>query len=291
MKANLCFILCITAVILFCSCNGPRYIYSSSPLVSPVAGSKGSTSIDAAYFSHINTSNGFDSTANKDNAFSFDVSNMLTKKIKFFVHGDFKREKNIFPLLTDSAAINIYNGGFDSASVATQRQSAGLGIVYFFNSRGRGKRIVPGIAGSVYLHQVKLKESGLLANNSYERFFNANQLSFSLQGHLLFKINKRINVTYITRIILVKFMTAKTDFTKEEKEITGLHRDGKSGIYPCFIGGYASYQPLRNIPLYCNFQFFNDVALWAQATAKYDPPRSNIKGSGVAIGLSYSFKK
>jgi hypothetical protein len=291
MKDKAVFVFLIVFVIALCACNGPRYIYSSSPLISPVAQNKGSVSIDAAYFSHSNTSNGFDTTANKDNAFGIDISNMLTEKIKLFAHVDFKKEKNIFHLLTDPTAINIYNGGFDSAAVTTQRQAAGIGMVYFFNAQNRSERIVPSIAGSVYLHHMKLKESGILSNNSYDRFFTANQLSLSLQYNLLFRLSERINIAYIARLSLVKFIAAKTNFTQGEKDIAGFHSDGKLDVYPCFIGGYADYRPLRNVPLYFNFQFFNDVALWNKASAKYDPPRSNIKGSGVAIGLSYYFIK
>lgn len=292
MKDKMVFgFLNILIVIAFCACQGPRYIYSSSPLISPVAGEKGTTSIDAAYFSHNSTSNYFDTSANKDNAFGFDISNMVTEKAKLFAHVDFKKEKNIFHLLTDPTAINIYNGGFDSSVVTTQRYAAGLGMVYFFNSQNRSERIVPSIAGSVYLHQMKLRESGILTTSRYDRFFNANQLSLSLQYNVLFKLSERISIAYIARLSFVKFLAAKTDFTQDEKDITGFHSDGKLDVYPCFISGYADYKPLRNIPLYFNFQFFNDVALWDKATAKYDPPRSSIKGSGVAIGLRYYFKK
>ena len=139
-------------VFIFCSCNGPRYIYSSSPLLSPVPLANGSTSVSAGLFTHNKNNENFDSLANRDKAFTFTASHMLGEKIMVGAAVDLKKEESTFATITDSLSKFKYNGGFDSSFVKTSRYTAGLGIVYFLNSADANRSVVPSVAGSLNLH-------------------------------------------------------------------------------------------------------------------------------------------
>lgn len=277
-------LLCITAI-SFCACNGPRYIHSVSPLLSPVPLEKGSTSVAADYFTHNKPA---DSVGDHDNAFAFTVAHMLKKKVMLSATVDVKKEKDVFHFAPDSLYRVTANGGFDSSIVNTKRYTAGLGVSYFFHSPDEGTKTISGIAGSLNLHHMQLAEAGQLKNNPYHRYFNEYQVAFSLQYNILRKLGKRINIAYIARLSFVKLINPKTDFTEEEQFNTGLGQGEKIQVYPSLISGYIGYKPFKNIPLYAEGQLFNEVALWEHTMAKNEKGRPNIKGSGISIGLKYT---
>lgn len=273
--------------VVFCAYSGPRYLYSASPLISPIPLERGATSLDINYFSHAKKS---DSTGNHDNAFVFGASHMIGKKTLIVVSADVKKEQDIFTGRHDSLLRLKYNGGFDSSNVTTKRFRTRLGIVYFFHPPDSDRWVIPSVAGSVDLHRMNLNESGEFNNNRYGRFFDMYQVSLSFQYNLLFRISKQINLTYITRMTQVKFFTPKTDYTREEGFNTGLRQDIKMELCPCFISGYADYKPFKAIPLYLCGQFFNDLVYWKHPAAAFDPGRTYVKGSGISIGAKYVFR-
>ena len=277
-------------VLIFCSCNGLRYIYSSSPLLSPVPSENGSTSVSAGYFTHNKSNENFDSLANRDKAFTFTASHMLGEKIMVAAALDLKKEESTFATITDSLVKLKYNGGFDSSFVNTKRYTAGVGIVYFLSSPGANRLVVPSIGGSLNLHHMQLSESGQLDNNPYHRFFDLYQVSLSLQYNILFKVSSKINLAYAGRLTLVKFFNPQTDFAPSERFNLALNAEGKIQLYPCLISGYASYKPFRNIPFYLESQFFNDFYLQLHQPVGFNLESSNIKGSGIAIGIKYVFR-
>jgi hypothetical protein len=285
MKNIFLYPLFSIGILIFYSCTGPRNLYSVSPLISPVQLKKGAATVEASYLTHSKYSV---PSKSADNGFAASISHMPGKKILAAVSVDLKRDRDVFIKVPDSFQRLIRNGGFDSSIVNTKRSSASLSMVYFFRA-DHHRSFVPSIGASLGLHHMQLAESGQLKNNGYQRFFNDNQLSFSLQYNMLFKIGRRINLAYIGRLTIVKFLTPETDYTKEEGFNSGLNRSKKIEFYPGFFGGYADYRPFKYIPFYITGQFFNDLAVWEHVAAKFDPNRTNVKGSGLSVGLRYIF--
>jgi hypothetical protein len=284
---RLFFLLCLTLAYCLCACNGPRNIYSVSSLLPPVPLQKGASGIDVGYSTHQKTTNYKDSAGNKDYAFSLTLSHMLNKKTMLLAYTDVKNEKNIYTTNLDSLHKLIYNAGFDSSVVYGKRYTAGLGIAYLLKTTGM---VIPSVAGSISLHQMSLREAGTLKGNPYHRFYKMNQLSFSLQGNLLFKFGKRFNLAYINRLTIVQLFKANTDYSADEQYNAGLHQAGKMKVLLCPIALYADFQPIKKIPLSLTGQFFSDYVNWNRMMSEYEPGRTYVKGTGVAVGLRYVVK-
>ena len=116
------------------------------------------------------------------------------------------------------------------------------------------------------------------------------QVSLSLQYNVLFKVSRKINLAYAGRLTLVKFLHPQTDFSPNEKFNLELNAGGKIQLYPCLISGYASYKPFRDIPFYLESQVFNDIYLDLREPGEDDLKSSNVKGSGITIGVKYVFR-
>jgi hypothetical protein len=268
------------------SCMGPRNIYSVSPFVSPVALKKGATAIEANYFTHSRETNARDSTGFHDNCFGLILSHMLKEKVLVYAFMDAKKEKAHYSNSIDSLSNLYYNSGFDSSVVSGKRNTWGAGMEYFFTSHGK---TIKSIAGSFAYQQMAMNDAGLLLQGPYHRFYKTDQLSFSLQGNLLFKINKSFNLAIVSRLTVLHSFIADTDYSSEEKQKTSLE-DGKTQVFFWPAGLYADCRPFKKIPLYIDGQFFNDCAYWNRPMAKYEANRVFIKGTGVSVGLKYTFK-
>jgi hypothetical protein len=251
---------------------------------------KGSTAIEAYYFTHGGQTNVPDSiTGNHDIALGFSFAHMLAPKTLVFGSIDLKKESNHFHdsiALAGDPSFNAYDAGFDSSIVLGNRYTASAGVEFFSKQT---RNISKSVAITMGYHQLNLSESGLLMRNPYERFCKLNQVSLSLQGNLSFKLSKRFEVAWIVRITILNSFKAHTDYSTQEKFNAGL-RDNKVYGFFCPTGLYLHLKPFRNVPFYVNGQFFNDVAFWSRSSAKYEPGRTFIKGTGVATGVQYVFK-
>ena len=279
----------LLSICIFCSCAGPRNIHSTSPFVSPVSLEKGSTAIEASYFTHGGQTNVPDSVSdNHDNALAFSIEHMVSPKTLVFGSMDVKEESNHFRdsiALAGDPSYNAYDGGFDSSIVFGKRYTASVGVEFFSEQT---TNISKSLAITMGYHQVNMNESGLLMRNPYKRFYKLNQVSLSVQGNLLFKVTKRLDVAWIMRITVLNSFKAHTDYSTQEKFNSGL-RDNRVYGFFCPTGFYIHLKPFKNIPFYLNSQFFNDVAFWNRSSAKYEPGRTFIKGTGVSTGMQYVF--
>jgi len=219
--------------------------------------------------------------------FSFD--HMVSPKILVFGSMDLKKESNHFhdsTALAGDPSYNAYDAGFDSSIVFGKRYTASVGVEFFSEQTTNTSK---SLAVTMGYHQVNMNESGLLMRNPYKRFFKLNQVSLSLQGSLLFKVTKCLDIAWIIRVTVLNSFKAHTDYSTQEKFNSGL-RDRKLYGFFCPTGLYLRLKPFSKIPFYVNGQFFNDVAFWNRSSAKYEPGRTFIKGTGVAAGIQYVFK-
>ena len=272
------------------SCNGPRNIYSVSPFVSPVPLTKGATAIEANYFTHTRERNVPDSLpGNHDNCIGFNISHMLKEGTLLFATTDLKKERNQYDdsiQLVSDPSYNRYDAGFDSSVVFAKRKTFSAGIEFFSKEHGK---TIKSTAILVGLHQFKMNESGLLRGAAYQRFYEINQLSISLQQNFLFNISSSFKLAWITRLTILNNFEANTDYSPEEKLNAGL-RDKKVNAFFCLTGLYADYQPIKNIPININGQFFNDGWIGKHPMAKYELGEVHIKGTGVSAGIKYVFE-
>jgi hypothetical protein len=272
------------------SCNGPRNIYSASPFVSPVPLTKGATAIEAYYFTHTRERNVPDSLpGNHDNCIGFNISHMLKEGTLLFATTDLKKERNQYDdsiQLISDPSYNRYDAGFDSSVVFAKRKTFSAGIEFFSKEHGK---TIKSTAILVGLHQFKMNESGLLRGAAYQRFYEINQLSISLQQNFLFNISSSFKLAWITRLTILNNFEANTDYSPEEKLNAGL-RDKKVNAFFCLTGLYADYQPIKNIPININGQFFNDGWIGKHPMAKYELGEVHIKGTGVSAGIKYVFE-
>jgi hypothetical protein len=247
---------------------------------------KGASAIEVNYFSHAPSQNSNDSfQKNRDNSFGLVVSYMLKPRNDFFVFADIKNEYDQYHGNAALANDPGFNAGFDSSDVFGKRYTVGVGGEFFSKSHGKA---TTSFAGSLGLHHSSLRESGLLGNAPYARFFKLDQLSVSFQQNLLFKLSTNLKIALIARLIILNNFKAATNYSSQEEHVTGL-QDQRVNIFVCLPGLYADYKPLRKLPFYVNGQFFNDLSLWDHAFAKYELGRVYIKGTGASMGFRYIF--
>jgi len=273
------------------SCTGPRNIYSSSPLVSPVPLEKGAAAIEVNYFAHTRQNNVRDSIpGNRDNCFGVTFSKMLKDRVLAFTFADLKREHNQFNDSTrdrNNFDYNDFNAGFDSSVVSGKRYTMGGGIEFFSNTE---ERVIRSLAVSSAFHHFSLNDSGFLLGTPYRRFYKVDQLTFSIQGNLLFRISDRFNLAAVTRLTILHSFRAHTDYSADEKLNAGL-RDKRATVFVSLLPTlYADYRLLRKTPLYISSQFFNDLTLWEHTFTEYEPGRIYMKGTGASLGIKYVFQ-
>ena len=280
----------LVLIYLLSSCTGPRNLYSSSPFVSPVAMTKGTTAAEATYFTHTRQPNvTVDLEKNHDNCFSLGISHMLTEKMLMFANWETYKEGNQFgdsiPVAGD-LSFNAYNAGFDSSILSVSRYSLHAGVEFFPGDQE--KTTTSSFALLAGWHHLNMNESGLLHRTPYRRFYDMNQASLSLQYNLLFNITNSMRLAWVIRLTVLKNFVASTDYSSDEKVNAGLH-DNNVNAFLCGTGLYADCKPFGNIPVYLTGQFFNDLAGWKHSFAKWEPGRVYSKGTGVAMGLKYLF--
>lgn len=283
-------ILLFPSIFWLVSCNGPRNIYSASPFVSPVPLTKGATAMEANYFTHTRERNVPGSLpGNHDNCMGFNISHMLRERTLLFATSDIKKERNQYgdsiPLVNDPS-FNRYDAGFDSSIVFAKRKTFTAGIEFFSSEHGK---TIKGIAILVELNQLNMNESGLLHGLPYQRFYKLNQLGFSIQHNFLFNVSTGFKLAWITRLTLLNSFEADTDYSPEEKLNAGL-RDKRLNAFLGLTGLYADYQPLKNIPIHINGQFFNDGWIGRHPMAKYEVGEVHIKGTAVSAGIKCVFE-
>ncbi|HLP39464.1 hypothetical protein [Lacibacter sp.] len=278
--------LIIPVCFLF-SCTGPRNIYSASPLVSPVPMQKGSTAIEANYFSHTRQENVKDSVpGNSDNCFGLTLSYMLKERTLVFVYADVKKERNQFALKPRPVIdfdYNAYNAGFDSSIVFGRRYTMGTGVEFFSDVY---KPIIGSLAIVANFHQFNMKEAGILLQAPYQRYYRLNQLTFSLQGNLLLKAGDRFNLAVMGRITILNSFKASTDYSHNEKKNAGL-LDQRVKAFLSLPNLNAEYKPFKRFPLFITGQFFNEFTAWRFVS--YEPGRIYLKGTGASVGMKYIF--
>lgn len=253
---------------------------------------KGATAIEANYFTHDRRLGPRDSfPGNRDNCFGLNFSHMLKERTFVFISMDIKKERDQFhdstalndPFYNASHLYNTWDAGFDSSIVSGKRYSVGAGIEFFSDAN---EKIVRSFAVSAGLHQLKMNESGLLLQSPYHRFYNMDQISLSLQQNFLFKISNSFRLAWVTRLTILNNFKATTDYSSDEKLNAGL-RDKRLNAFFGLTGLYADYQPLKNIPLHINGQFFNEGWVGKHPMAKYELGEVHVKGTGLSIGMKY----
>jgi len=247
---------------------------------------KGASAIEVNYFSHSRSQNSNDSfQKNRDNSLGLVFFYMLKERTGVFAFADIMNEHDQYHANAALANDPGFNAGFDSSDVFGKRYTVGVGGEFFCKDHGK---TTTSFAGSLGLHHVSLHESGFLGNVPYTRFFKLNQLSFSFQQNLLFKLSDNLKIALVTRVTILNSFKAAANYSQEEKQTTGL-RDQRVNIFVCLPGLYADYKPLKKMPFYINGQFFNDLSLWDHTFAKYESGRVYVKGTGASTGLRYIF--
>lgn len=282
--------LLFPAIFWLVSCNGPRNIYSASPFISPVPLTKGATASEANYFTHTRERNVPDSLpGNHDNCIGFNISHMLKERTLLFATSDIKKERNQYGdsiRLVNDRSFNVYDAGFDSSIVFAKRKTFTTGIEFFSKAH---EKTIKSIAISAGLNQLNMNESGLLHGIPYQRYYKLNQFSLSIQHNFLFNISNGFKLAWITRLTLLNNFKANTDYSPEEKLNAGL-RDKRLNAFLGLTGLYADYQPLKNVPIHINGQFFNDGWIGKHPMAKYELGEVHIKGTAASAGVNYVFE-
>jgi hypothetical protein len=237
MKITLA-ILSLIFIIVFASCNTPRYAYSPTAHNVPVFTKQGDTKV-ASYYSN----NGiYTSTDDNGNEYDRNVAQ------GFDIQGAAAVTNNIalqaaYYYRNENSNQNSNNGNFETNSVKYNRYLFEFGAGFFTPLDKKQHMLFQFYAGMGF-GKSTIREKGTDFNlNLYSRFYDADLTKYYFEPSMTFRTPKEIfAATIATRWSIVKFRNINTDYTFSEKlnyNLDSLDRYAVAFFEPSFVGSFG----------------------------------------------------
>lgn len=273
-------ILSFVFIIVFASCDTPRYAYSPTAHNVPVFTKQGDSKV-AAYYSN----NGVYSSTDEDgNEYDRNVSQ------GFDVQGAVAASNNIavqagYYNRSETANQNSGFSGDSKAAIKYKRNLFEFGFGYF-TPVDKKQHMLFQVYGGAGFGKTKINERGTFnyVDSSYTRFYNTNITKFYLEPSITFKTPKDIfAATIATRGSIIKFGKVQTDYTQNEKidyNLDSLDRYAVFFFEPSFVGsfGFPKMPGMR-------------IELQAGMSLLYDKSFIDYRPFNFSIGLVFDIPK
>lgn len=272
-------ILSFVLIIVFASCDTPRYAYSPTAHNVPVFTKQGDSKV-AAYYSN----NGIYSSTDEDgNQYDRNISQGLD------VQGAVAATNNIavqagYYNRSETSNQNASFSSDNKASIKYKRNLFEFGLGYF-TPLDKKQHMLFQIYGGAGFGKTTIRERGTDFNlNAYSRFYNTNITKYYLEPSLTFKTPKDIfAATVATRGSIIKFGKIQTDYTSTEKmdyNLDSLDRYGVLFFEPSFVGsfGFPKMPGMR-------------IELQAGLSLLYDKSFIDYRPFNFSIGLVFDIPK
>ncbi|MFT3910013.1 MAG: hypothetical protein QM737_11340 [Ferruginibacter sp.] len=231
-------ILSFVFIIVFASCDTPRYAYSPTAHNVPIFTKQGDSKI-AAYYSTNGASSYSDDNGNeydKATAHGADVQGAIAVTNNIALQGSYY-------IRSEGSTSNSNYSNFDNSTIKYKRNMFEFGAGYFMAIDKKEHMLFQLYAGAG-LGKATIKEKGTDFNqNYYTRFYNTNLTKFYLEPSLTFRTPKDIfAATVATRASIIKFGKIRTDYTNDEKlslNLDSLDRYPVIFFEPSFVGSFG----------------------------------------------------
>jgi hypothetical protein len=199
--------LMLLAIIAFCSCKSPRYIYSASAPNNPFFTQKGDSKITGYY--SVGGKDGL-SRGEKNNGYDLQAAYAITNHVAITA-SVFKR--NEFDLYKERST--TYN--FDSLTVRYKRNLVEFGAGYFY-APNKSKWVTLNIYGGVGFGKFSFKDSRFLMGSfSGERFHEANITKWYIQPSINLIAGEYLKFGFLGRASYVHYSNISTDYPTNEE--------------------------------------------------------------------------
>ena len=238
MKATILFTGLL--IIVFSSCDTPRYAYSPGAHNVPVFSKQFDSKISANYSTNADVSSSNSNySRNSSNGYDLQGALAVTDHVAIQASYSSRREK------TNGGA---YNG--DSSIVRYKRSMSEFGAGYFTSINKRDKVFFQVYAGAGF-GKVSFTDLGKDFNAvAYSRFYSSDLQKYYIEPGISFRSKEIFAASISTRISFLNFKKVRTDYTLDERQqynLDSLNRYTLVFFEPAFVNsfGFNSLPGLR----------------------------------------------
>lgn len=279
----------ISLIIVFASCNTPRYAYSPTAHNVPILTRQGDSKLAANYSNNITST----ATDDDDNQYEKSVSHGFDLQGAVAVTNNIALQANYFYRSEKTTSTSSSYSDFARSSVKYQRRLFEFGAGYFTPVDKKQRMLFQVYAGAG-LGKTKIADDGIeFSGIDYHRNYNTNITKFYLEPSITFRMKEIFAATVATRASIVKFRNIETNYSLLEKQdfnLDSLDRFAVAFFEPAFVGSFGFNKlPGFRIELQAGL-----CVLWEESFIDYRPFNFSvglvfdigklIKGSGGKTG-------
>ena len=255
----------IALIVLFASCDTPRYAYSPNAHNVPLLAKQFDSKLSFNYSTNADitsSSNDNNTQYDRDRSNGYDIQGAIAVTDHIGLQGSYysRSEKDHGdPLYGDSGVVRY------------KRNLTEFGAGYFSSIDKKNKiffQVFAGVGfGKLKLTEAARDNSGV----SYTRFYNSNILKYYLEPAIIFRNKEIFAASVSTRLSVINFKNIHTDYTFEEKRqysLDSLNRYAILFFEPAFVNSYGfnklpgfriEYQLGFSIPIDLNSDAILDI--------------------------------
>lgn len=220
-------------VLVFVSCDTPRYAYSPNAHNVPVLTKQGDSKIAAAYSANLDVQES-NNQYKKNSSNGYDLQGAVAVTNHIGLQGSYysRRERS-------------YGGtdfDYDSSVVRYKRSLFEFGAGYF-TPIDRKHRVIFQVFAGAGFGKMNFTDRGRNFNgNLYDRFYSSDIMKYYLEPAIIFKNKETFAASLSTRLSVIRFKNVKTDYNITEKQdlrLDSLNRYAIAFFEPAFVNSYG----------------------------------------------------
>jgi hypothetical protein len=237
------FLILSAGILLFTSCDTPRYAYSQTAHNVPILKKQGDSKI-AAYYSNngSSTQNSTTGTGSSSNQYSKNTAQGADLQAAVAVTKSLAIQGSYFYRAEKTNFTSDYDNNFNSSTIKYKRNLVELGAGFFTPLDSRKYVYFQAFAGGG-LGKTTINDKGLDINNSpYDRHYNADITKFYLEPSITFHAKEIFAATVATRVSVIKFRNINSNYSLSEKQdfqLDSLDRFSVAFFEPAFVGSFG----------------------------------------------------
>ncbi|MBC7535094.1 MAG: hypothetical protein H7258_05315 [Ferruginibacter sp.] len=226
----------LSFVIVFTSCDTPRYAHSPTAHNVPILTKKGDSKV-AGYYSN----NGLSATTDGANGYDKNISHGTDLQGAVAVTNHIGLQANYF-YRSEKLNSNFGDFNFDSSRIRYKRNMFEIGAGYFTQLDTK-QRVLLQIFAGAGLGKTTITETGTNFNQlPYSRFYNTDLTKFYLEPSITFRAKEIFAASVATRVSIVKFRNILSNYSFDEKlnfNLDSLDRYPVAFFEPAFVGSFG----------------------------------------------------
>ena len=230
------FSFAVLLIVLFTSCNTPRYAYSPNAHNVPLLTKQFDSKISASYSTNADITSNSNTNSNKysrNRSNGYDLQGAVAVTDHIGIQGSYFSR-------TERTTGDAYNG--DSSVVRYKRNLAEFGAGYFTSINKRDKIFFQLFAG-IGFGKLSLTDAARDYNGvQYNRFYKSDIRKYYIEPAIIFRNKEVFAASISTRISVINFKNVNTDYLLDEKtsyKLDSLNRYASVFFEPAFVNSFG----------------------------------------------------